>query len=532
MGIQICDLSEEPLFQNDFLIIAGYGGLRNEISYISVIDTPLIPRPDYRFDAGVFVLSSFFLYKDDPELLLQAIENLVAVGAAAIGVKTDLFVKSIPQSVMEYCDRVNIPLFEMNNKNLPFRKVISVVENIINQHEHSSSFFSSILGENIKSVFYREASECMNVNFICMSASMETIVRYSPNESPTCEQLEQRARDYLSNVTSTGAVLPPAGYAYLDSCYYFPCYVYNAMEAILVFEYPTQLSDYKIGQIRRLAALLSLEIKDNILLERGKKAAFINQSNEYLLKEYRSEAEARNQFELLGFPANAAFRLLLVCPLHIRRHDASFFSTLKWESDMRKALIERFPGCVLFTANSALVCLLPVIKGSKLVNDSAVESVLSSILYQGTKQPEVRMVYSELEQNLRKIYLVYQHVLLVLRTSPSLNRDMLFIEKVKSFDMLTVVASLSKGSEEQIYESIINPILEFDRKYHGDLWITLEECMKTEKLETAAANLHIHSSTLRYRLQKLETITGFNYFSFKDKAALYAAFLCHSSQQK
>ena len=52
MGIQICDLSEEPLFQNDFLIIAGYGGLRNEISYISVIDTPLIPRPDYRFDAG------------------------------------------------------------------------------------------------------------------------------------------------------------------------------------------------------------------------------------------------------------------------------------------------------------------------------------------------------------------------------------------------------------------------------------------------------------------------------------------------
>lgn len=53
MGIIIRDLSTHGLFQNDMILAAGFGGLSREISYVSVIDTPLVPKPSYRLEDGV-----------------------------------------------------------------------------------------------------------------------------------------------------------------------------------------------------------------------------------------------------------------------------------------------------------------------------------------------------------------------------------------------------------------------------------------------------------------------------------------------
>ena len=141
MGIIIRDLSTHGLFQNDMILAAGFGGLSREISYVSVIDTPLVPKPSYRLEDGVFVLSSFFLYNDNPQLLLEAIKNLANMGAAAVGIKTDLYIHEIPKCVLDYCNEIDFPLFQVNNKDLPFRKIISVIEDIIRRHYDDSEFF-------------------------------------------------------------------------------------------------------------------------------------------------------------------------------------------------------------------------------------------------------------------------------------------------------------------------------------------------------------------------------------------------------
>ena len=75
------------------------------------------------------------------------------------------------------------------------------------------------------------------------------------------------------------------------------------------------------------------------------------------------------------------------------------------------------------------------------------------------------------------------------------------------------------------YDRIISPIQSYDRQAKSDLWPTLEASFRHDKLEQVAEALHIHISTLRYRLQKIQSLTGYNYFNSRDRMTLYLAVL-------
>ena len=76
-----------------------------------------------------------------------------------------------------------------------------------------------------------------------------------------------------------------------------------------------------------------------------------------------------------------------------------------------------------------------------------------------------------------------------------------------------------------VKNTIILPLKEYDEKYKSELELTLEKCLTNDTLEKAAAELHIHSSTLRYRLQKIKNLTNADYFSTQGKYLLNTAYI-------
>ena len=54
----------------------------------------------------------------------------------------------------------------------------------------------------------------------------------------------------------------------------------------------------------------------------------------------------------------------------------------------------------------------------------------------------------------------------------------------------------------------LGPLLEYDRKHRSDLVETLRQLFRRRSLADAAAELHIHISTLKYRVGRIEEILG------------------------
>lgn len=525
MGIMIRDLSTHELFQNEMILTAGFGGLNREISYISVIDTPLVPTPSYRLEDGVFVLSSLYLYKDHPQLLLEAVKSLMNMGAAALGIKTDLYIHDIPQCVLDYCNESSFPLFQVNNKDLPFRKIISVVEDIIRRHDDDGEFFDGILRGDIEAMYYRAAQESMTVNFVCMTTGLDVVVKYFPNPQPERQYLINTARDLLSSKKIFSDLRLTESYIKDGDLYVFPCHVYDSLEAIMVFEYPDDLGPYQIKRVKHLNSLLSLQIMESILQEKGREDARLDQAREYLLCSYPDEDSARMKFEMLGFPSRADYRVILFTCGEFTAA-GSYYHRLKVEAAVTQQVSLLFQNSICFNINPYLVFVVPIPADSRFSSDRAFSNALVSLYTDGLHLDSYRVKFSPVQHSLSRISIIYRHLLQTAKINGKLSSEP--VELVVDFDAVSIVSALISSNQHlMLREAVITPIIMFDTKYKSNLWGTLSECLAVDKIEQAAVNLHIHSSTLRYRLQKIESLTGYNYFNLQGKIVLYCAWLLY-----
>lgn len=76
-------------------------------------------------------------------------------------------------------------------------------------------------------------------------------------------------------------------------------------------------------------------------------------------------------------------------------------------------------------------------------------------------------------------------------------------------------------------ENVIQPILEYDSCHQVKLMDTLEAVVLKESLKEVAEDLFIHITTLRYRLEKIETVTGYNYQINRGKFILTMAYFAY-----
>ena len=95
------------------------------------------------------------------------------------------------------------------------------------------------------------------------------------------------------------------------------------------------------------------------------------------------------------------------------------------------------------------------------------------------------------------------------------------------YEMGLVSYGASSNEARLLEERIIRPILEYDQQTKSELWHTLEVSSTAKTLDQAAKDLHIHISTLRYRLQKIEQITSYNFIHQNDRIKLYLAYILY-----
>ena len=95
----------------------------------------------------------------------------------------------------------------------------------------------------------------------------------------------------------------------------------------------------------------------------------------------------------------------------------------------------------------------------------------------------------------------------------------------ESLGFYKVLFNVSNRKELESFRSeVLGPLNEYDKRHGGELLPTLTAFLEdTENLSIVADRLHIHRNTLRYRLQKVEELTGRNLGDTQDRMHLFFA---------
>jgi sugar diacid utilization regulator len=95
---------------------------------------------------------------------------------------------------------------------------------------------------------------------------------------------------------------------------------------------------------------------------------------------------------------------------------------------------------------------------------------------------------------------------------------------------LLLLASVGADARQSFRDRLLGPLAEYDRGHNADLIATLDTFLRCSgSWQRCAAQMHVHVNTLRYRLQRVEQLTGRDLGRFEDRVDFFLALRLPSS---
>lgn len=87
-----------------------------------------------------------------------------------------------------------------------------------------------------------------------------------------------------------------------------------------------------------------------------------------------------------------------------------------------------------------------------------------------------------------------------------------------------LLASVPEGTRSSFRERLLGPLEEYDRSRQADLLHTLEVFLACSgSWNRTATRLHVHVNTLRYRIRRIEALTGRDLGTLEDRVDFFLA---------
>ena len=540
MGVTVERLYHLPIFQNNVRLLGGEKGLQREVQYVTIIDTPTIPLPEYTLaDDNVFVLSTFSLYKDQPEMTREAVRNLANMNIAALGIKPFFHTEEIPEQLREIGDEFGLPFFLIDKK-LPFRKLISAIDaeiidsriNIMQRlNDQYAVLYDTILHGSSVDSFIEKVGKNLGRSCIGLSKAGEVMASYEAGGGARSSEFVSLAKHFVGSESfSTPPLSAAAAYFRYQNCYAFPCIVYNNIEGYFLVEEAGAISQESVVIAQQMASFISVKLLEKLLIVKSQQDMVSTVIDDILFRPNSNEV-IKQRLNLLGFAADAYYRVL-VFSQHSERRDNSFFAFTGICKTIAAGLVSMFPSLVSYHIDKDFVVILPLSASSKYLTDRQMACSLKHLLERLNIAEQVVVAYSRAQAELAQIADSYRNVKQIVHYAKlfPLQKHILSYE---DFSPMRIVSNLMDTPErENIANTVIDPIRSYDTQHGAGLWETLETCIEADNLNTAAEMLHIHTSTLRYRMQKIAALTNQNFFSSGGKFVLTTAYIVYRLKQK
>jgi len=242
---------------------------------------------------------------------------------------------------------------------------------------------------------------------------------------------------------------------------------------------------------------------------------------ELLFNHQTDEEYVRERLRLLGFQAAEKYAVVALSP------DPALPQSESWQHQRRLSELVKnaLPGCVMHPVGRGSILICPLDSGARGDSLQQLRRSAAALLEEAGCSGSFRAGCSRASDNLLALGAAWSEAkqaigygrLIAPRSTVHLYDDFFEIEMVSHI--------LGTDEHRRLHETVIAPVGDYDSRYHSELWESIGECFSCRTLKDAAEALCIHISTLRYRLGKIQELTGFDFFDESDKYILRTAYI-------
>lgn len=521
-------------------IVAGSLKAENVISNVNTMDNP--DAFDW-FTTGDFVLTTGFIFKDDPQLQVKIIRELADINCSGIGIKPKRFLGKIPQCMIEEANRVNLPIVE-----IPFQYSLSFISSSINNeiHRREDSALKKLfsihealtkctlegggLDELVKVISKLVGNPVLivdskwrlltyaehNDNLIKVSDYLELNRKEKVFPIEFMQDMPDNIQDFKKSVkrrypNNKGEVVCRVLPFQADKASYGFLIVWETVNKMTSVEYMAleaaatnvALERLKTRQIEEARHLLQQDFFDDLLEGKIESVHAANYLAEFHNLDPRKKyicmiSKIENEFETMNLD-------LLMARTKFNKHKEELMNVIDHVAYLNnQSLLSIHRG-------NFIISFVKVKENNAFYNSSLylkefVNDVYDALIKYNEKL-KVRIGVGKACPEFLEMKKSYTQAQEAIRISVQINQEtsISFYEELLIYHLFDSVNS--KDSLNELYESSLGRLIDYDRQNNSNLVETLAQYFKSGgNISEAAKNMFLHRNTFIYRFEKIKQI--------------------------
>ncbi len=522
-------------------LVAGRGGLERKVEWVRVMETPETIR---LLRPGDLLLTTAFSVKDDRRAQLDLVDGVARAGGAGLVVKPARYLRQLPVEMVEEADRLQLPLFELDD-DVPFVELMEpLLERIIHaEHwrlkrslEIHSRFTELVLdGKGINEIartlsgLLGSAVSVEDASFHLLAHAggsandphrKETIQRHG---TPARVIYDPQVQRMLREVEALRHPVRVPAFPHVGmnkERIIAPIFAANQLLGyISVIDSPPdqeELAKMAVEQAALVAAFAITKEREVAEVEGRVRGEFLD---DLVQGTYGDEAAAQRRARHLGYPIQGLHIYLRVdiddfrSLLRSKQVTEDAIQALKREYFRRvSGAVRGFHQRALLGAHSDSVSALVPAGGAAELDEArrrmhALGLQIQEAIAAWKPGFSVSVGFSAPVEAPHGVAGAHREVKAVMETLARFRRW----GQVVSVPELGLTGLLAAVNHERLVEFAgrhLGALNEHDRQRGGGLVETLKAYLETGEQQAAARRLQIHPNTLRYRLDRIREITG------------------------
>ena len=487
-------------------------GLNNVVTHVTIMEAP-----DFHewVTGGEFVLTTWYAFSLDPSIQVECFRKL-AQNISAIGIKTGRFIKKIPPEIIAIAEENNVAVFEVIIQS-KFREIVQIISSEIQNYQtnllvYVGAYYQKLMQLSIGSDDVLPLLDALykhiNLTCFCLDSRYE-VLAYKLDRSSSKNEILQ----YADEIKAACSKLNDSELIYveLENMHIFKCQGSISFLGTLVIISDAKLSERIHLMCQQTAAFISLKLRDNY---ESKQKEFANLWSRFINEQYNDNlGEFVAELKYFGLTESDGYTMLL-----LDNKDESY----------KIARIIEMRACSLISFAYADKLIL-LIAGEKYSDEDSiwVEHVNSYFHKECKYELLVKAPQIQNISQLLDAYTIAKDAYKFLRIY-----NFTGIRSANDYVLMSMLMkNINTPEYKYLQKHIIVPLQAYDEKQKADLMKTLITAVFSNTLEAAAKKMHVHINTLRYRLNKVEEITGKNFFDVSDRYAIMIACLLYIGEQ-
>ncbi len=525
-------------------VIAGAGGLDQEIRSVDIID---VPDAAIWFRRHSLLSTTFYALKDNIEAQLKMLEDIRSCGGAGLIIfSPERYISQIDARLIRKADELGLPLLEMPDCSY-IDVIVPVMSQILDKQvkalEYAQEVHSMMTDIVLKGKGLRELLTSLAVLLekpvLMADADLFLLDAVSPpgadNSSvPLVEKWQLRKGhlplgDFYPDALLADLVFSkkPAYYQYGSaesdhSDFFFPVVAGDHFYGVLVVpDLERELEKAKTVAFEAGAVAISLHIlKENAIREAERKSE-LDFYNEMLLGNIKNREAIISRARQYGLKTSGSHYVILA---ELSRDSRSYgdgrapvkdgertFTEKKLKRQLRMALEHEGLDGIVVEALGSLVILVHAAEKKNPDHAAAFCRYLLTALRRHVQDQlggaSLCLAAGDFCPDIERISAGYLEAWETIDIGKKLYRGdfSLCYSEMAPYHLVKRLLSGTKSSE--LFNRVYQPLLNYDQEKGGELVRTLEAYLDCNfSRSKTAGKLHIHRNSLNYRLQKIEEL--------------------------